>query len=181
MVILTVRPGRHTVRAMIRRAMVLLMVIAVAAAPAAAETVLFPSATTPPTPLQQRLAQERGEAIPIQATQQISGQLYRPAGEGPFPAIVALHGCGNRSHALDDALGGAVEADPPVDRVMDAYGALQYLAGLPFIDGDRIAVLGFSQGAMINSGYGYAGYGYSGWKEKHGRQSQNSASGRRTP
>lgn len=32
---------------------------------------------------------------------------------------------------------------------MDAYGGLAYLAGLPFVDADRIAVLGFSQGAMV--------------------------------
>lgn len=159
---------------MILRVVVLLVVIAAAAAlPAAAETVRFPTATTPPTPLQQRLALERGEAVPVQAPQQISGELYRPAGEGPFPAVVALHGCGGRRQASDDALGHmvaalgwvllavdsfgprdiahrcAVEAGPPVDRVMDAYGSLQYLASLPFVDAGRIAVLGFSQGAMI--------------------------------
>lgn len=32
---------------------------------------------------------------------------------------------------------------------MDAYGALFYLAGQPFIDPDRIAILGYSQGAMV--------------------------------
>lgn len=174
MVILTVGHGRHTVRAMIRRAIVLLAVIAAAAAmPAAAETVRFSTATTPPSPLQQRLSQARGEAVPVQAVQQISGELYRPAGAGPFPAVVALHGCGGRRQASDDALGAevtalgwvllavdsfgprdiahrcTVEAGQPVDRVMDAYGALQYLASLPFVDAGRIAVLGFSQGAMI--------------------------------
>lgn len=159
---------------MILRAMVLLVVIAaVGLLPAAAETVRFSTATTPPSPLQQRLAQARGEAVPVQATEQISGELYRPAGVGPFPAIVALHGCGGRRQASDDALGAevtvlgwvllavdsfgprnvahrcAVDVGPPVDRVMDAYGALEYLAGLPFVDASRVAVLGFSQGAMV--------------------------------
>jgi len=156
------------------RAMVLLMVIATAAAlPAAAETARFSTATTPPSPLQQRLAQKRGEPAPVQTTELISGQLYRPAGEGPFPAIVALHGCDGRRQASDDAFGAKINAlgwvllavdsfgprgiahrctfdvGPPVDRVMDAYGALQYLARLPFVDADRIAAVGFSQGAMV--------------------------------
>lgn len=171
---LTVSPGRHTVRFMILRVIVLLVGIAAAAAmPAVAETVRFSTATTPPSPLQERLALARGEAVPAQATIEIKGELYRPAGVGPFPAVVALHGCGGRRQASDDALGAritalgyvllavdsfgprgvahrcAVEAGAPVDRVMDAYGALQYLAGLPFVDAGRIAVLGFSQGAMI--------------------------------
>lgn len=172
--ILTERPRKHTVRAMILRAMVLLMVIAVAGTlPAAAETVHFSTATTPPSPLQLRLARERGEPVPVQATELISGELYRPVGEGPFPAVVVLHGCDGRRQASDDAFGARITAlgwvllavdsfgprgiahrctfdvGPPVDRVMDAYGALQYLAGLPFVDAERIAVLGFSQGAMV--------------------------------
>src|SRR5271169_322887 len=28
----------------------------------------------------------------------LSGRLYRPAGDGPFPAVVALHDCGGLSH-----------------------------------------------------------------------------------
>lgn len=152
----------------------LLMVIAaVTALPAAAETVRFPTATTPPSPLQQRLATERGEAVLVQAIAEIKGELYRPAGAGPFPAVVSLHGCGGRSQASDDALGARVtalgyvllsvdsfgprgiahrctaETGWPVDRVMDAYGALHYLAELPFVDAGRVAVLGFSQGAMV--------------------------------
>jgi dienelactone hydrolase len=160
---------------MIRHAVVLLAVIATAAAalPVAAETVHFSTATTPPSPLQLRLAQERGEPVPVQATELISGELYRPVGEGPFPAVVALHGCDGRHQASDNAFGARITAlgwvllavdsfgprgiahrctfdvGPPVDRVMDAYGALQYLAGLPFVDADRIAALGFSQGAMV--------------------------------
>ena len=32
---------------------------------------------------------------------------------------------------------------------MDAYGALLYLAEQRFVDADRIAVVGYSQGAMV--------------------------------
>ena len=40
-------------------------------------------------------------------------------------------------------------ADSYVDRVMDAYGGLLYLAARPFVDPERIAVVGYSQGAMV--------------------------------
>ena len=141
--------------------------------PAAAETVHFRSATSPSTPLQQRLALERGQPIAEQPSVELVGELHRPAGDGPFPAVVSLHGCGGRgSKEAEDArsarfveLGYAVlivdsfgprgvkescrGTGPAVDRVMDAYGGLLYLAGLPFIDPDRIAVVGYSQGAMV--------------------------------
>jgi dienelactone hydrolase len=144
--------------------------------PAMAETVHFPSATTAPTPLQQRLAKERGTPIEPQPTVEISGALHRPAGAGPFPAVVALHGCGGRGpREYEDALAAQfvslgyilliVDSFGPrgiterctaatydkqdVDRVMDAYGGLLYLAGLPFVDAERIAVVGYSQGAMV--------------------------------
>ncbi len=69
--------------------------------PAAAETERFQSATAPPSPLRQRLAQERGQPIAIQATVELTGELYRPAGDGPFPAVVQLHGCGGEEVLYD--------------------------------------------------------------------------------
>ncbi|MDP1961455.1 MAG: hydrolase, partial [Reyranella sp.] len=73
---------------------------------AAAETVRFPSATTPPTPLQQRLAQERGQPVPVSPGTELTGELYRPAGDGMFPAVVMLHGCAGRpSREREDASG----------------------------------------------------------------------------
>jgi dienelactone hydrolase len=142
--------------------------------PAAAETVHFPSATTPPTPLQQRLFQERGHPIASRPSTELVGDLYRPEGAGPFPAVVSLHGCGGRdSQTIQDAAGARftalgyilltvdsfgprgvkqrcnVASGPTVDRVADAYGALLYLATLPFVDADRVALLGYSAGAMV--------------------------------
>ena len=151
-----------------------LIAAVLAALPAAAETVRFPSATTPPTPLQQRLFQERGQPIATQPSIELTGEFYRPAGDGTFPAVVQLHGCGGRGPRESEdaagtrmvALGYALlivdsfgprgvkercggEVGPPVDGVMDAYGALIWLAGQPFIDPERIALLGYSQGAMV--------------------------------
>jgi dienelactone hydrolase len=139
-----------------------------------AEPVRFPSAVAPPTPLQLRLARERGLPAPESPSgQMLVGELYRPPGEGRFPAVVLLHGCDGRLSAAGEqreaqklvALGYSVlavdsfgprgvrdrciqELGVPVDRVMDAYGALQYLAGRADIDPDRIAVLGYSQGGI---------------------------------
>jgi predicted acyl esterase len=61
-----------------------------------AETVHFRSATTEPSELRVRLARERGEPVPNVEGERLVGELYRPAGNGPFPAIVSLHGCAGR-------------------------------------------------------------------------------------
>jgi len=143
--------------------------------PAAAETVRFLSATVPPTPLQLRVAQERKQPVPEPLSTELSGELYRPTGDGPFRAVVALHGCGGpgsregenslgvRFTSLGYALLIVDSFSPrgitngcshdywvkPADRVADAYGALAHLARLPFVDADRIAVVGYSQGADV--------------------------------
>jgi dienelactone hydrolase len=142
-------------------------------APAAAETVRFRSATWPPTPLQQRLAKTAGQTIAEQASVPLTGELYRPPGSGPFPAVVLLHPCSGRlpprleqadaarytarGYALlaVDSFGARGIADgcagggASVDMVMDAYGALLHLAALPVIDPDRIALVGYSYGAGV--------------------------------
>src|SRR5690349_20686770 len=140
---------------------------------AAAETIHFRSATWPPTPLQLRLAKASRYTIAERASVALSGGLYRPAGEGPYPAIVLLHPCSGRlAPELEQAdaqrytaLGYAVLAvdsfgprgivdgcaggGTSVDMVMDAYGALLHLEALPFIDSERIAVVGYSFGATV--------------------------------
>lgn len=147
-----------------------------AGAPHAAERVQFESARYQVGPLQQRLARERSEAVVRPPADVIAGYLTRPQGDGPFPAIVHLHGCGGLPKAFKAgtdkgqwseqlaAWGYAVlvvdsfttrgieqactTAGPAASRIADAYGALAYLATLPFVDPNRIALLGFSQGAI---------------------------------
>jgi dienelactone hydrolase len=96
----------------------------------------------------------------------IQGYLTKPKGAGPFPAVVLLHTClglpANRRSIgdslaawgyvalfVDDFGARGLKETCMVDfpqGVADAYGALGFLAGQPFVDARRIAVVGSSQG-----------------------------------
>jgi dienelactone hydrolase len=95
------------------------------------------------------------------------GYLARPTGEGPFPAVVVLHGCGGFSsggslqladqlqdwgyvalmvdslspRGLTTACGG-----PFINQPGDASAALRYLSQQSFVAPERVAVLGNSMG-----------------------------------
>jgi dienelactone hydrolase len=139
---------------------------------AAAETVHFRSATWPATMLQERMM-PLAQSIAETASVPLTGELYRPAGRGPFPAVVLLPPCSGRlpgpqeeadaaryralgyallvvdslePRGIRDGCSGA-EAGGSIDLVMDAYGALLHLASLPFIDAERIAIAGYGKGA----------------------------------
>jgi dienelactone hydrolase len=138
----------------------------------AQELVRFESAPVRLGQLQQRLARERGEAP--KAADTIEGYLAKPEGDGPFAAIVYLHGCdglskdipkfvaqfvtglGYVSLSVDSfATRGIKDAcTKPMPALMlaregDALGALSHLSKLPFVDPQRIAVLGGSMGGMV--------------------------------
>jgi len=133
------------------------------------EHVTFDSASYVLGRLQQRLALERGEMVTA-ASQTVDGYLSRPEGDGPFAAIVYLHGCGGLSErtrryfahlltgwgyvvlAVDSfASRGIPQAcDRPMpDRQADAWGAMLHLSTLPFVDKTRIGVVGSSQGGIV--------------------------------
>lgn len=97
----------------------------------------------------------------------IYGQLFKPAGKGPFPAFVLLHDfyglhITHKKWAerlvewgyvalLVDSLGprGVETAGATVNQLVrgeDAYGALNYLESLDFVDANRVGLIGWSHG-----------------------------------
>jgi len=94
--------------------------------------------------------------------------LTKPQGDGPFPAVVLLHGAGGIREYHDvwaerlaswgyvtlqvDSFGprGLSTAFGDLNmvfkRTYDAYDAKSYLGGIPFVDPKRIGVMGWSQG-----------------------------------
>ena len=95
----------------------------------------------------------------------IAGYLYKPKGEGRYPAVVLLHDAISihRIHiewakwlaawgyvaivvdSYDRSDSGST--DSPITMAQDAYGALKQLHGLAFVDPERIAVMGWDLGA----------------------------------
>jgi dienelactone hydrolase len=111
-----------------------------------------------------------GRIVGLTMHDTLPGELYVPAGAGPFPAVVLLHGCrgitdGNRLWAQKlagwgfvalvlDSFGprGASEvclramAMPPMTRAFDAYLAAEYLRALPLVGDQKVGVIGDGHG-----------------------------------
>lgn len=97
----------------------------------------------------------------------IRGYLTKPKGDGPFPAVVLLHSClglradrgaiastlagwGYASLFVDDFGTRGIRETCAVDfpeGLSDAFGALAFIGGLPYVDRTRIVAVGYSQGA----------------------------------
>jgi dienelactone hydrolase len=134
------------------------------------ETVGLESASRPLGRLQERRARERGEVPKPAPGERIEAYLTKPAGNGPFPAVLLLARCSGFTPSVQEAMPQrlaswgfvtlAVDslatrkvedpcANAAVDHFADAYGALFYLAHLALVDRSRIAVLGLGSGGRI--------------------------------
>ncbi|MGX7872329.1 dienelactone hydrolase family protein [Mesorhizobium sp. ORM6] len=139
-----------------------------AAQASADQPVRFNSAAVKPTPFQERNAQQNGQVLKAVPGTSLNGYLTRPPGEGPFPAVVVLHGCTGLSPSVRETWSARLaswgyvvlfvdsfstrgihetcDRGPLVDRVYDAYGALEFLSKYSFVDPKRIALAGSSAG-----------------------------------
>lgn len=107
----------------------------------------------------------------------VANTVFKPAGEGPFPATVLMHTCGGlkgppnahmKEHARTLLEAGHVVLvidsfgprgfDSCATRVLshsagiaDAYAALALLAAKPFVDKSRIYQTGYSWGAFVSA------------------------------
>ena len=107
----------------------------------------------------------------FESKQPLLGYLTRPYGNGPFPAVVLLHGCagfGPRETHWADRLRSwgyvalAIDSFTPRNMTgcngptsgdeVDAFTALQYLTTKPYVTPDRVAVVGFSLGGVAAVG-----------------------------
>lgn len=107
------------------------------------------------------------------APRPVPARVYRPAGPGPFPAVILLHGCHGvlpstlewarwfrdrgyvavvpdswTARAVPDGCSPHFDI-PNTERFDDAVGALRYLHGLPDVDRRRIGVVGWSNGGVF--------------------------------
>ena len=146
----------------------LIFVAAFCRAPSAEELVRFESVPFRADEIRQRGEIERGKTPKPPDT--VEAYLSKPEGGGPFPAVVYLHGCGGLSKSTRDDIAGlmtgwgyvtlAVDSfatrglTHSCDNLMsgregDALAALRHLSALSFVDPQRIAVMGSSQGAIV--------------------------------
>ena len=99
---------------------------------------------------------------------QLRGYLRRPPAAGRYPAVVLLHDCVGDWRGIDERWGrllaswgyaaltvdsygsrgiaGACNNEQIAPDLFDAYSALMFLRGSPFVVADRIAVMGVSAG-----------------------------------
>ncbi len=139
-------------------------------------TTTFQSADVPPSQLKIRLAKQQGKPVPTAILgPTVSGILKKPDGDGPFPAVIMLPTSGGWKHTpkywqglLNDWGYVTLEVHsfeargyttlpsyqprdvvaPAGGMLLDAIGANRHLRTLLFVDGSRIAIMGWSFGAM---------------------------------
>ncbi len=134
------------------------------------QTVEFESAVYPPSSFRVKKAQKLGYVLETKHGLRLTGELSIPLGNGPFPAVVLMHGCNgiarwNKVWAKwlvgwgyvvlgVDSFNPRGEKNictqpltiPDFTRSLDAHGAKEYLAALKVVDRSRIAVMGMSHG-----------------------------------
>jgi dienelactone hydrolase len=108
---------------------------------------------------------------PLARSPPLQGYLRQPGGRGSSAAVVLLHSCAGNWRRLDERWGKRIaswgyvtlavdsfgprgidntcSSGAPLVLAHDAYRALDFLVKQPFVDPDRVAALGFSQGGWL--------------------------------
>jgi dienelactone hydrolase len=115
------------------------------------------------------------EATELSFFSPLAMAIYKPTGAGPFPALVVVHTCGGLRAEIRDWTKLALErgyvvfvmdslgqrgvsaqngCNPatwvfPARGTKDAFQAREHLRKFTFVDQDRVALVGFSWGAMV--------------------------------
>jgi dienelactone hydrolase len=113
------------------------------------------------------------EAKELSSFSPLAMAIYRPNGAGPFPALVIVHSCGGLRQEIRDWTKLALERGyvafvidslgprgfkngcyppnwvPALQGAKDAFQALGHLRKFPFVDRDRVGLVGFSWGATV--------------------------------
>jgi dienelactone hydrolase len=103
---------------------------------------------------------------PLASPLPLQGYLRQTNSAGPSPAVVLLHGCDGNWEQLDQRWGKRIASwgfvtltvdsfgprgiktncgSAPDGLALDAFRALNFLVREPFVDPDRVAVVGFAQ------------------------------------
>ncbi len=114
------------------------------------------------------------DAVSVESPWPVAGKLNVPqAAKDPLPAVVIVHGSNGvdtrgdyHARSLNEHGIATLEIDlwaargnfsgaggrpqSVAETLPDVFGALAYLSALPFIDGDRIGVMGFSWGGVVS-------------------------------
>ena len=119
-------------------------------------------------------ASQRLNSIEVIPGDRIQGDLAKPDGAGPFPAVIGLHGCAGMHDTTKQRLTDNLVAwgyvillvdsyatrgiehactssafATVIKRTRDAYGALVFLARQTFVNPKHVAAIGFSAGAWV--------------------------------
>jgi len=162
-----------------KQGIIILLVIIFPVFALASEQVHFNSASVRPTPFQEKKAKAKGIELKPKPGIVLVGQLSKPGGAGSFPAVVLLHSCSGIRPYQDrwatklaqwghvvlqvDSFGprdieetctnqtDSVYSGVGTTNVTDVYGALSYLRDQPFVDKDRIAVMGWGFSSILSA------------------------------
>jgi len=124
----------------------------------------FNTADVPPSKFKIRLAKQKGLPAPEGSPGlSVKATLTKPEGKGPFPAIVMFSTAGgwqdtprhwrkrlNAWGYVTLEVGAENEFSNNLqsqNQVLDAIGALEYLQEVPYVDSNRVAVMGWDLGA----------------------------------